>query len=89
MMGQVKEILTEIHPFNWEAIAFDSTCQTASKCNLCADLTEPRCLAYCPTAALTTDLPLDSENDFPPPSLYENALLLVSLPLDGRGRGGG
>jgi anaerobic dimethyl sulfoxide reductase subunit B len=37
----------------WEAIAFGETSQTASKCNLCPDLTEPRCLTYCPTGALT------------------------------------
>ena len=38
----------------WEAIAFDPACQTASKCNLCANLSEPRCVAYCSTGALTT-----------------------------------
>lgn len=49
----------------WKAIAFDCARQTASKCNLCANLAEPRCLTYCPTAAITTASPLDSGNDFP------------------------
>ncbi len=49
----------------WEAIAFDEIRQTASKCNLCADLTEPRCLTFCPTGALTTISPHDAGGDFP------------------------
>jgi len=48
----------------WEAIAFDESRQTASKCNLCADLAEPRCLAYCPTGALATILSKDGQSNF-------------------------
>jgi Fe-S-cluster-containing dehydrogenase component len=50
----------------WEAIAFDEARQRASKCNLCADLAEPRCSTYCPTGALTTISPHDAGIAFPP-----------------------
>jgi Fe-S-cluster-containing dehydrogenase component len=50
----------------WKVIAFDSARQRASKCNLCTQLAELRCLKYCPTSALTTASSLDFENDLPP-----------------------